>query len=758
MDPWVAARLDSANSAYEAEFFNKCAKCAKDFIQAGLQVIDFYSCYFDRCNDLLEAWAPVASAAEGNSLYAGGNEGVDRSAPERSIHPMTSTEMWTLATFVSQILAGTPGARKVEPRRAEDEKGAEMINELLQWNDDQQPTYLQIFLWVLDALVSNRGVMYDHWEELYKTTLEKVDRKAEERPEGDESEPPPEKQRHTRWRKIKESVGGFNKVEIINPIDFICDPMLPMIRFQKGRFAGHRVQIPWIELDRRSKLPVDSYDYVLPKTVEKLKTRPSAGGAWTSNTGSGTLSGAVRSRSFYERQRRGNPVGFIGATDAVNKEDGGIVECFCLTIRAAPKSYDIYPDDDEAELIEFLIGPDSNLLSVNVKSNLHDMFCYAVGEGRPNAHYQYSSSWALMISPIQAYVDFLKNKHMEVQSRGTGNLFIYDPAAIDAEMLTDPKKVCQCIPLTEQGQAMGMDKAIKQVPIVDTTSNFVEEMLTWIGQAEATTGAHAYMQGQQQSDQKDVTATEFTGIQQMGTGRVATIARCLAQMALQPQTVRFVMNFQQFMPDEQQIRITGDASGEYDPDASLEKYVTIRRDKDAWKDELAPEKDEDGNPIIGDDGKPKMVADKRSMLPDIQGDFDVTPQDTAMPGTDARTVAALTKIIEASDNPSLQQLGIFDPTIPGAIDLKKVFFEAIKKSGVFVRNLIISREKAKENLMAKMQASGQGVPPQPPTAPPAQPGDPNAQPAPTAPESAPPELSAPQTPGNVAPEPPPVTQ
>jgi hypothetical protein len=724
MDPWVAARLDASNpnGLYEAEFFNKCTKAARDYIQAGLQVIDFYSCYFDRCNDLYEAWGPVAAGQE-NSFYD--TSKVDRSAPENSIHPMTSTEMTTLATFVSQILAGGQGARKVEPRRDEDEKGAEMLNELLQWNDDQQPTYLQIYLWCIDAMVSNRGVMYDHWEELYKTTLEKVDREPEPGSENEE-EPPPEKKRFTRWRKKRKAVGGFNKIEIINPIDFICDPMLPMLRFQKGRFAGHRVQIPWIELECRSKLPVDSYDYVLPEPAKKLKTRPSAGGAWTSNTGSGTLSGAVRSRSFYERQRRGNPVGYIGATDAVNKEDGGIVECFCVTIRARPKSYDIYPEDDEEELIEFLIGPDSNLLSVNVKSNLHHMFCYAVGEARPNAHYQYSSSWALMISPIQAYVDFLKNKHMAVLSRNTGNLFLCNPVGIDVEQLTDPNKVAQVVTMTEAGRSMPIDQILKQIPINDTTMRFNDEMLMWIGQAEATTGAHAYMQGQQSAEQKDVTATEFTGIQQMGTGRVATIARCLAQGALQPQTKRFVMNFQQYMPDEQQIRITGDASGEYDPDASLQRYITIRRDKDAFEDD-----------------------DKRKMLPDIQGEFDVIPQDISMPGTDARKVAALKGVLDSTENPALMSL--FDNTVPGNIDLKKVYFDYIKATGVPVRNLIISRQQAQENLQSKMMAAGAGVPPGAP------PGQPSPLALPGAP-AVPPQLLAPATPGNVVPMAPAATQ
>ena len=68
---------------------------------------------------------------------------MDRMAPRCFIHPMTATEIWTLATFISQILFGSQTTRKVEPRKDEDEPKANAVNELLQWNDDQQPTYLQ---------------------------------------------------------------------------------------------------------------------------------------------------------------------------------------------------------------------------------------------------------------------------------------------------------------------------------------------------------------------------------------------------------------------------------------------------------------------------------------------------------------------------------------------------------------------------------------------------------------------------------------
>jgi hypothetical protein len=704
MDKYLAMRLDSANPRYDAEFFGKMSKLARDYVNAGQQTLTYYVADMDAANDAVNAYASIPA-----NLVSNPNAQWDRMKPRNFIHPMTATEMTTLATFVSQILFGGQTTRRVEPRKDTDEKAADAVNELLQWNDDQQDTYNQGYLFCWDAMTFNRGVWYEHWQPTIKVEVEKVTEEIPAMVARDQKgrfNKKIEPETQTRWRKTRKVVGGFNKIEPVSPYDFICDPMLPLRRMQEGRFTGHRVMIPWLELKRRSELPTDDYMYVLPEVVQKLKNQPIAGGgsSMMMSVAMPSMANGTRSRTYYERMRRGNPSGYSGATEAVNKEDGGVVECFCLYVRLSPATYDIY-DDTEPEIIEILTAGDRGILSVNIMPNTHDEYPYGVGEARPNAHYQFSPSWALMIKPIQDYVDYLKQRRQESVARTSGNIFIGDPVCVDFQAFTDPDKDGLIIPITEEGRGRDINSFFRQIPVNDTTANFYQEMQGWMGQAENTTGAHAQIQGK--TDDTDQTATQFAGVQQMGVGRISSIARILSVQAIQPQTRRFVCNFQQFMPEQMVVRITGDTE-EYDPDEPPSKYLLVSK-------------------------------------ADIQAEFDIIPHDGSLPGTDAKQVAAISRVIEASANPVFA--ACYDDTVPGSLDPKKLLYEAAKKSGMRLANFIVSREAAQRNAMQKMMAAGGGIPPgltQPggPTPPPASPAPglpmPSASALPTTPPAAPP--------------------
>lgn len=719
MDLLLARRLNAFSPLYDSGLYDKLAKLGRDYITAGVSVLDYYLPDFDIANDLLQCFAPATKKEF---------EKRDRSDPESFIHPMAATELWTLATFVSQILFGGETTRKVEPRNPDDEPKADTINELLAWNDNQQPTYPQGFHWCLDSIVQNRGIMYDRWKHMYEVTLEPVSyelpweapidaetgKKAKDPETGKPFKKPRgyEGEKVTRFRKKRSPVGGFVKIDLISPWDFICDPTMPLMRFQDGRFAGHRVVIPWKELKRRSELPVDDYEYVLPKVVEKLKN---AHGKKATSLASGAATNM--SRTHWERTKRQQPVTSVTGTDKINKEDGGVIECFCIQIRERPKNYDIFEDNEE-ELIEILLAGETDMLSVNVMTNKHDEFPYSVGEARPGAHQQFTPSWAMIIKGPQDYVDYMKNRHKESLARTSGNIFVGCSKYIDFEAFTDPKKDGLFIPVTEEGEGKPLDQIIKQIPIEDTTAHFYEEMSYWQRTAEETTGAHANIQGAK--GEGDPTATEYVGTSQMAQGRISTVARLLSANGLVPQTNRIVSNLQQFLPNAMTIRITG--SNEFNPDKPQEKFLTVIKDANQLEDGTGM--DDEGNPIPRDPLLDKVASKE---MHDIQGNFDVVPHDGSLPGTDARKVAALSRAIEAwATNPLLSEA--FDRTHPGAIDPIKTFQKLLKATGFPSAGLIVSREDAQKNLQERMLSAGAGV-----GMPPAQ----GAQPAPVLPTAPP---------------------
>lgn len=673
-------RLDSSrnNKFFDAELSRKLGTTARQFIDAGLSALNYYVADFDAATDLFEMLRPVDdSVAFAKS---------DRNAAICFRHPLTFTELTTLCTFIAQILFGGEQARAVEARRDDQEDSADAINGLLAWNDSKLDIYEKGYLWVQDSLVYNRGIWFESSKQDVEINIEEVEEdditKPQQPLENSDGSPKMRKGKQVvgypkikRQRKIRKYSGFYNHIDLVSPYDFVSDPTLPPGRFQEGRFAGHRVMIPWHELKRRSELDPSDDQYVLPETVKKIKTQK--GSTMTPAALGGVQAGGPNtSRTFYDRNMRYASIGGIGSTigaglvggaDAVNKDDGGTVECFSMTIRVKPKTIGLYPDDEENELICLLITNQADLLSVNVLPNKHDEFPYCVGEARPNGHRQYSPGWALALKPVQDRVDELNNRHATAQKR-MGNILLYDPAKCDISNILDPNKDGLLIQKTEQAGSTPNSEIVSQIKLEDTTAGYNEEIAMWQNQAEALSGAHAYVQGV--TNNEDQTATQFTGTQEMATGRISSIARLLSEQALKPQTRRFVMNFQQFMPESQSIQILGKGS-DFDPDNPPQKFMLVEK-------------------------------------ANIQCEFDVVPHDGSLPGAKAQKVAAASRAIEAAaSNPVLA--AAFDDTVPGNLSLVRIMRQMLKDTGMSVEKFSVTREQAMKNLQAKQLSMGMGV-------------------------------------------------
>lgn len=635
MDRQLASRLEA-----DEEFRKKIVKLAQDYLQLGQTNLDYYGPEYDVAHDLLMCYAPLTSSDL---------EQLDRGHPKRFVLPMAATQITTMTTFIAQMLFGDAQPHKVEGRGPEDEAPADHVNQLLRWNDEQQPSYLLGYLWIQDILTYNRGVRYNTWSPIFKTQVEPVE---VDTGEVDDTGAPI---LTTRIKRTKVPIAAFNRVHLVSPYEFYCDPALPLHRFQEGRFAGHRSITTWQDLKRRSELPVDDPAYVMPWAVDELKEKkkgksngltivgPQSGG------GTGVRTGSVISRTAFERNR-GSTTG-APVTEA-NKNDPGTVELHEFTIRLVPADNEIYEEGEGTEpvLFQVLIGNNSVVLSVNESPNAHDEFPYAVAEGRPSAYYQNSPSWLMMLKPLQDYVDYLKNRRQQSISRTGGNIFIVRPEAVNLTDFLNPDKDGLMIPVLPDAGEKRLDDIVKQVPTVDTTKDFHSEMKDFNSLSEVVTGVNTQMQGQVEGVSS---ATEYASTQQMSAGRLASIARLISVQGLVPETRQFVSNFQQFLTEPMSIRFV---SNGFDTPSTYngQKAMTISRDT-------------------------------------IQGIFDYVSHDGSLPGTDNRKVAAISRLLELV--PVVPQF--FEPA-PGNIDARALILAGAKSAGLSVENFQFSESAASQ--------------------------------------------------------------
>lgn len=715
MDPTIAIRLDDrkGNEFYDSTFAGKMQQLARNYIDAGVQALNYHIADFDAVTDLVEMYAPVESAANFEKL--------DRNAAINMRHPMTFIEMVTLTTFIAQILFGGEQARSVDAQGEDDQQKADDVNALLAYNDSKLGIYLQGWLWIWMAVVYNRGVWYESTDQDVTVEREPVEEddlskpkvpalKADGSPRMRGGKPVMEFQKRIRYRNKRTRTGFYNKLDIVSPYDFICDPELPLLRFQEGRFAGHRVMIPWYELKRRSELDPSDDQYVLPGLVRKMKEN-SGRGTGMSPTTMGSSQGANSSRTYYERQKQMGTVSgsaaTIGGGNAISK-DGGVCECYLLQVRAKPKTLDMY-DDDDFEIIQILANATGEILSAQVRPNKHDEFTYACAEGFPSAVRQFSPGFGLKIKPCQDRVDDLNLTHSNAQKR-MGNILLIDDAKCDVNNLLSRDKNGLMIMRKLEGKGVPPEECVYQIPLKDTTAGYNDEMAMWVKIAENTTGAHAFVQGQ--TEDPSQTLGQFDAVKQMAVGRISSVARMISEQALKPQTRRFVCNYQQFAPETMVVRVIGKGQ-DFDPETPPEKWRTVEK-------------------------------------ANIQGSFDVVAHDGALPGADNRIVAALARTIEVFGSNPILAPGV-DMKRPGAINLVEVAKYMLKKGGAPIGDMLISREQAQINTRYELAAQGMPQPPppeaQPGLTPPTDPatGAPSTEQLPPAPTAAPPALH----PGNI---------
>lgn len=649
MDRFLARRLEK-----DEDFRKKVSKLVTNYLSLGQQSVTYYMEEFDQAHDLLMCYAPLSK----KDL-----EQLERGHPKRFILPLSATQITTMTTFIAQMLFGDTQPWKVEGRGPEDEPSAEHVNQLLRWNAEQQPSYLLGYLWIQDILTYNRGIRYNSWQPIYETVVETVE--IEDPDDLDEAGNP---RKYTRPAKKRVPVAAYNHIHLVSPYEFVCDPTIPLWRFQQGRFAGHRTLIPWVELEKRSHLPPDDPAYVLPSAVAHLKKkkRTDAGnvgmGTVVAGGGASARVSSTISRTAFERNRtNSNP------TTTADKNDPGVIECHELYIRLIPSDNELY-EGGEQVIFQALVGNQDTVLAINESPNQHDQFPYSAAEGRPSAYYQFSPSWLIMLKPIQDYIDYLKNRRQQSIARTSGNMFIVRSDKVNTQDFTDPDKDGLLIPILPEAEGTRLDDIIKQVPVTDLTQQFRQEIQDFSQFSEMVTGVNAPMQG---AVTEDTTATQFVGTQQMSAGRLSSVARLISVQGLVPETRQIVSNFQQFLSAPMSLRFVPNG---FDGALTLNGNRALDVSRDT-----------------------------------IQGQFDFVAHDGSLPGTDSRKVAAISRLLELV--PVVPQY--FQPA-PGNIDARALILAGAKAAGLQIENFQFTQDSAADEAAATAPPAGpEGAPPPP---------------------------------------------
>jgi hypothetical protein len=517
------------------------------------------------------------------------------------------------------IYASRVPMNQIQAAAGGDPVRAKIIESMIAYDNAQSRAFSAIYAMFSDALSFGNGFMYNSWEIEEGMTYE--------------FEPlniggvPPELQRavlgplaYTPVRKIGVQ-REFCKWTPVSAYDAIPDPRVSMWDLQNSEFFGHRWKSSFHALKKRDGERGPYFN------IDKIPKRN-------------------RSTDDPSKLRSSGPDPYNAASEADPKEllhtkTPQFFQMYTMVWELIPSEHKLGESDYPEKWI-FSWADDKVIVRAHPMVNKHQNFPYVCAEPEPNFFDTFSPGTLELIEPLQRFINWLYNSHIENITRVLNNQWVYSPQFIDEGDLEfggpgeHIRMTQEAADMMLNGEIQDIKQFLFQMPVQDVTgASYMNAIQYTYQMAQVLTGANDPLSGVQTPTTRS--ATEIGTITAQATQRMAITARLMDENAIQELITQSVHNRQQF--------------------TSIDRYYEIAG-------RLAQELGIDS--IFGD-------------LEAIQGDFKYKPITGILPEDPARSAANWTNLMAAAGQlPQLQQPG------PDGrmLDFRSIFNTIAEKSGI----------------------------------------------------------------------------
>lgn len=529
--------------------------------------------------------------------------------------PVSYANLHVLLTQMMSIFSARNPMIQLKGRGPEDVFKAKMMETILAYDVQQTKGFSSLYSMFQDAIAFGTGINYDSWEieEGVKFNYEPLMVPGV----------PPEllvaylgPLAYTPIRTIGKR-REFNRWRPVDPFKFRPDPRVAFWNMQDGEFCGHAYEVGYNTL-KKKELPRGPYFNLkhIPKYARGLSKR-------------------------YEKLE---DVGMNQTdTDLTTRDqkDRGFFEAETMVVELIPKEWEI-GDSEFPEKYIFTWISDEVIVRAHEMPNVHQQFPYSVAEVDPDFHTTWSPGIIELIEPMQRYINWIFNSHIESITSVLNNQWVYSPRFIERNDLEyggpgmHIRLKNEAVEMMLSGEIQDVRQFFFQVPMQDVTGPSYMNAVQYLYQmVQLLTGANDPMSGIQLPTERS--ATEIQTITAKASDRLAITSKLVDENAIQPLIQRSILNRQQFTDVAQYYRILGEFAQEY--------------------------------------GKDSIFID----MEDLQGEFDYMPISGILPEDPARSAQAWSQIMaSAAQNPSLQQPGPDGKML----DFRKVFDTIAEKMGI----------------------------------------------------------------------------
>ncbi len=447
-------------------------------------------------------------------------EASEHNEPEKMVVPMSYAQIQTFVAFVFLLFKQNRRFFEFTATGGEDYDIVNDSEELLERDLRRNGWDSMLYQLLLDTSRFGLGVV-KHWWSVEKQKAPVSIDPSESTAQG-----------FTFQRAGETSVQEFTKYEgnrlsNISPYNFFPDTRFPLSEWKKGAFVAdetewHEGQLKEWEADglvagieHVGEMANDDWK------VRKQNTRLDAFSAYMSQNG--------------------------------HKEDGDRVVCVTeCQLKIVPKKYGVGIEDYPVNYL-IQVANDDRIIRAEPLGYLHDEWTYDVSQFSPDIHQKIGESLADVIGSLQDVVSYLINSRLMSVRRSLDNNLIVDPSGVDMATVESRSPV---ILMKKGSPRLGVDKFIRQLNYVDTTTSHLADADMIMKIMQTVTGVNENSMGQFTGGRRSATearAANSGAASRMKVTATLIFSDCIASLGRKMQT-----NLRQGISEESYVKVLGE--------------------------------------------------------------------------------------------------------------------------------------------------------------------------------------------------------
>lgn len=452
--------------------------------------------------------------------------------------PYAYSVVMTAHTYYSSVFCARNPVLQLMGRHGESEQKVQAMETLLSYQMSVGANMLPLFVWLLDPGKYGFGVVGHYWDsETY--TISRVEERV-----PDFFGVPIQGAAAVK-ELVEEQVTGYegNRIYNVRPQDWLPDPRVALVHFQKGEFCGRYVETSWNEIFEGSRKSDGQYRFFNYEELLRLRANrdhEQSSGQVHRDEGSGNVTTLPGAGALEDGKTI--PVGFVKGHE--------------VYMKLIPRDWGIGTATRQ-QIWVFNLTTTGLIFGGGPLGELANKFPFDVITDEIDGYSIFPKSTLERCKPLNDVMTWLINTHFYNVRATLNNQFVVDPSKVVMKDAENPRpgKLIRLKPI-----AYGTDvrTVLAQLQVGDVTRGHVADLSMVMDMVQRMVPANDSLMGVQPSGSSRQTATSVRTSTHFSTSRLKTQCEWWSAGGWTPLTQKLVQRTQQRYSAEKQFRLVGD--------------------------------------------------------------------------------------------------------------------------------------------------------------------------------------------------------